>query len=35
MDLSPAWWLVVVGVILGMLAIDLLVFHRDARGVGA
>jgi len=33
MDVSPAWWFAVVGVILGMLAIDLLVFHRDAHEV--
>ena len=33
MDVSPAWWLAVVGVILGMLAIDLLVFHRNAHEV--
>ena len=35
MDVSPLWWFGVVGVILGMLAIDLLVFHRDAHEVSA
>lgn len=35
MDVSPIWWFGVVAVILGMLAIDLLIFHRDAHEVSA
>lgn len=33
MDVSLMWWVGVVGVILGMLAIDLFFFHRDAHEV--
>jgi len=35
MDVSLAWWVAVVGVVLGMLAVDLLVFHREAHEVSA
>jgi tellurite resistance protein TerC len=33
MDVSVMWWVGVVGVILGMLAIDLFFFHREAHEV--
>jgi tellurite resistance protein TerC len=33
MDVSLMWWVGVVGVILGMLAIDLFFFHREAHEV--
>jgi tellurite resistance protein TerC len=33
MDVSLIWWVGVVGVILGMLAIDLFFFHREAHEV--
>jgi len=35
MDVSLAWWVAVVAVILGMLAIDLFFFHRQAHEVTA
>lgn len=35
MDVSLVWWLAVLGVVLGMLLVDLFVFHRDAHEVSA